>query len=168
MKSPRVEVHNYVFSLQELLKVLVEYPFFVQDRGWSSCSPQRTSQLYGLPCRQLMEGDVCLALTPTPTQTHRTHSRTGSRHNRTQLSSRGSSSSHRGEMPPPPPPPPLPHHPPPTVPPPSHAPAKEPPVQQQPKTRKRRWSAPDSLPTTRTDAPGLQDLPHGSKLMKWQ
>lgn len=163
-----LQVHLTDLNTQELLKVLVEYPFFVQDRGWSSCSPQRTSQLYGLPCRQLMEGDVCLALTPTPTQTHRTHSRTGSRHNRTQLSSRGSSSSHRGEMPPPPPPPPLPHHPPPTVPPPSHAPAKEPPVQQQPKTRKRRWSAPDSLPTTRTDAPGLQDLPHGSKLMKWQ
>ncbi|XP_018612051.2 uncharacterized protein LOC108936893 [Scleropages formosus] len=53
-------------NTQELLKVLVEYPFFVRDRGWSSCCPQRTAQLYGLHCRQLSEGDVCLALTPVP------------------------------------------------------------------------------------------------------
>ncbi|KAF3860674.1 hypothetical protein F7725_000929 [Dissostichus mawsoni] len=70
-----LQVHLTDRNTQELLKVLVEYPFFVQDRGWSSCCPQRTSQLYGLPCRQLMEGDVCLALTPTLTQTHRTRTR---------------------------------------------------------------------------------------------
>lgn len=148
----------------------MEYPFFVQDRGWSSCCPQRTLQLYGLPCRQLAEGDVCLALTPTPTptptQTHRTHPRASSRTHRTPLSSRGSSSSHREEMPPPPPPPPLPHHTPATVPAPPTA--AEPAVRREPCPRKRRWSAPDALSSIRTEALGLLDLPHGSKLMKWQ
>lgn len=149
---------------------MVEYPFFVQDRGWSSCCPQRTTQLYGLPCRQLMEGDVCLALTPMPTQTHRTHARTGSRAHRTHHPSRTtgeSSSSHREEMPPPPPPPPLPHHPPPNAPAPPRTLAAEPPTQEQPRPRKRRWSAPDTLPSAGTDE-SLLDLPHGSKLMKWQ
>lgn len=146
----------------------MEYPFFVQDRGWSSCCPQRTTQLYSLPCRQLTEGDVCLALTPTPT--HRTHTRTSSRTHRTQLPSRAaaeSSSSHREEMPPPPPPPPLPQHPHPTVPAPPSALAREPLAKDQQRPRKRRWSAPDTLPSTRTDE-SLLDLPHGSKLMKWQ
>lgn len=148
----------------------MEYPFFVQDRGWSSCCPQRTTQLYGLPCRQLTEGDVCLALTPTPTQTHRTHMRTGSRAHRTQIPSRAvgeSGSSHREEMPPPPPPPRLPHQPPPTAPAPPCVLAAELKAQEQPRPRKRRWSAPDSFPSTGTDE-GLLDLPHGSKLMKWQ
>lgn len=53
--------------LQELVDVYVEYPFFVQDRGWSSCSPQRTARLCGLQCRQLCVGDICLALTPLST-----------------------------------------------------------------------------------------------------
>ncbi|KAK5894931.1 hypothetical protein CesoFtcFv8_011573 [Champsocephalus esox] len=165
-----LQVHLTDRNTQELLKVLVEYPFFVQDRGWSSCCPQRTSQLYGLPCRQLMEGDVCLALTPTPTQTHRTRTRTGSRAHRTQLPPRAAgdpSSLHREEMPPPPPPPPLPHHPPPAAPAPRRALAAVPPAQEQQRPRKRRWSAPDTLPSTGTDE-SLMDLPHGSKLMKWQ
>uniref|UniRef100_A0A3P8T317 AXH domain-containing protein n=1 Tax=Amphiprion percula TaxID=161767 RepID=A0A3P8T317_AMPPE len=165
-----LQVHLTDRNTQELLKVLVEYPFFVQDRGWSSCCPQRTTQLYGLPCRQLMEGDVCLALTPTPTQTHRTHSRTSSRAHRTHLTSKAAaepSSSHREDMPPPPPPPPLPHHPTPTTPAPPCILAAEPPAQEQQRPRKRRWSAPDTLPSTGTDE-SLSDLPHGSKLMKWQ
>ncbi|KAM3617525.1 uncharacterized protein V6R79_007543 [Siganus canaliculatus] len=163
-----LQVHLTDLNTQELLKVLVEYPFFVQDQGWSSCCPQRTSQLYGLQCRQLMEGDVCLALTPTPTQTPRTHTRTGSRAHRTQHPPRAAepSSSHREEMPPPPPPPPLPHHPAPAAP--KRVVGREPPFQEQPRPRKRRWSAPDTLPSTGTDPPGLLDLPHGSKLMKWQ
>ncbi|XP_041860764.1 ataxin-1-like [Melanotaenia boesemani] len=164
-----LQVHLTDRNTQELLKVLVEYPFFVKDQGWSSCSPQRTTQLYGLPCRQLTEGDVCLALTPAPSQTHRTHTRTSSRAHRTQLLSRSAaetSSSQREEMPPPPPPPPLPNQPPPPVPAPLYTMAEEPPVKGlQP--RKRRWSAPDTLPTAGTDE-SLLDLPHGSKLMKWQ
>lgn len=151
-----LQVHLTDRNTQELLKVLVEYPFFVQQKGWSSCSPQRTSQLYGLPCRQLAEGDVCLVLTPTPTQSHRT--RSSSRAHRTQP--RTAAESGRVEMPPPPPPPPLPCNPPATVP----ATAADP-QEILPRPRKRRWSAPDSLPPTDES---LLDLPHGSKLMKWQ
>ncbi|XP_027871418.1 genetic suppressor element 1 [Xiphophorus couchianus] len=165
-----LQVHLTDRNSQELLQVLVEYPFFVQDLGWSSCSPQRTTQLYGLPCRQLSEGDVCLALTPMPTQTQRTPSRTSSRAHRTQLLPRApadSSSSQREEMPPPPPPPPLPSQPPLLTPGPSCKLATDTPAKEQQRPRKRRWSAPDTLPSTRTDK-SLLDLPHGSKLMKWQ
>ncbi|XP_040059013.2 uncharacterized protein LOC120834798 isoform X2 [Gasterosteus aculeatus] len=49
---------------QELVDVYAEYPFFVREAGWSSCSPQKTARLCGLDCRQLSAGDVCLALTP--------------------------------------------------------------------------------------------------------
>ncbi|XP_037304411.2 ataxin-1-like isoform X1 [Pungitius pungitius] len=49
---------------QELVDVYAEYPFFVREAGWSSCSPQKTARLCGLTCRQLSAGDVCLALTP--------------------------------------------------------------------------------------------------------
>ncbi|XP_029990622.1 uncharacterized protein LOC115419769 [Sphaeramia orbicularis] len=56
---------------QELVDVYVEYPFFVRERGWSSCSPQRTARLCGLKCRQLSVGDVCLALTPVSAPTPR-------------------------------------------------------------------------------------------------
>ncbi|XP_061559029.1 uncharacterized protein zmp:0000000926 [Phycodurus eques] len=163
-----LEVHLTDRNTQELLKVLVEYPFFVQDQGWSSCCPRRTTQLYGLPCRQLTEGDVCLALTPTPKQLHRTHVRYSSRVQCKQNLSRavagGSSSSHREKMPPPPPPPPLYQHPPPTGPP--HTTAAKPQTQELGRPRKRRWSAPDVLPSTGTDE-SLLDLPQGSKLMKW-
>ncbi|CAL8250746.1 unnamed protein product [Arctogadus glacialis] len=173
-------------NTQELLKVLEEYPFFVRDRGWSSCCPPRTAQLYGLPCRQLAEGDVCLALTPTPA--HRTHatSRSSSRAHRSHpsssaggesSSSSSSSSSPREQMPPPPPPPPLLHHqhhhhhqnhPPPTVPPlPPPAPAAPPAAQVQQQPRKRRWSAPDAMKLMGRDE-SLLDLPQGSKQMKWQ
>ncbi|PWA31654.1 hypothetical protein CCH79_00006625 [Gambusia affinis] len=162
-----LQVHLTDRNSQELLQVLVEYPFFVQDLGWSSCSPQRTTQLYGLPCRQLSEGDVCLALTPMPTQTQRTPSRASSRAHRTQLLPRGpadSSSSQREEMPPPPPPPPLPSQPPLLTPGPSCKQSTDTPAKEQQRPRKRRWSAPDTLLSTRTDK-SLLDLPHGSKLM---
>uniref|UniRef100_A0AAY4E7A6 AXH domain-containing protein n=3 Tax=Denticeps clupeoides TaxID=299321 RepID=A0AAY4E7A6_9TELE len=51
---------------QDFLDVFVEFPFFVCGRGWSSCCPQRTSQMCGLSCHQLFVGDVCLVLTPSP------------------------------------------------------------------------------------------------------
>ncbi|KFQ45005.1 Ataxin-1 [Nestor notabilis] len=44
-------------------RVLVEYPFFVFGQGWSSCCPERTSQLFDLPCSKLSVGDVCISLT---------------------------------------------------------------------------------------------------------
>ncbi|XP_037700297.1 ataxin-1 [Choloepus didactylus] len=48
---------------QVSVEVLVEYPFFVFGQGWSSCSPERTSQLFDLPCSKLSVGDVCISLT---------------------------------------------------------------------------------------------------------
>lgn len=41
----------------------MEYPFFVFGQGWSSCSPDRTTQLLELPCTKLSVGDVCISLT---------------------------------------------------------------------------------------------------------
>lgn len=41
----------------------MEYPFFVFGQGWSSCCPDRTSQLLELPCTKLSVGDVCISLT---------------------------------------------------------------------------------------------------------
>ncbi|KAG5838417.1 hypothetical protein ANANG_G00223490 [Anguilla anguilla] len=147
-------------NTQELLKVLVEYPFFVRDRGWSSCCPQRTAQLYGLRCRQLSVGDVCLALTPAPpalpsTALPRNHAREGEPgraaqgvHNRAGYEC----SAQRPEKmapPAPAPPPPL-----------AHAP----PSGELTQGRKRRWSAPELLGTDRTPP----DLPHSSKHRKQQ
>ncbi|XP_038246452.1 ataxin-1 isoform X1 [Dermochelys coriacea] len=45
------------------VEVMVEYPFFVFGQGWSSCCPERTSQLFDLPCSKLSVGDVCISLT---------------------------------------------------------------------------------------------------------
>lgn len=39
-----------------------EHPFFVFGQGWSSCSPDRTAQLYGLTCHHLQVGDVCVSI----------------------------------------------------------------------------------------------------------
>ncbi|KAG7245912.1 hypothetical protein CRUP_006290, partial [Coryphaenoides rupestris] len=44
------------------VEVLAEYPFFVFGQGWSSCCPDRTSQLLELPCARLSVGDVCISL----------------------------------------------------------------------------------------------------------
>ncbi|XP_051991385.1 ataxin-1a [Xyrauchen texanus] len=48
---------------QVSVEVLVEYPFFVFGQGWSSCCPERTTQLLELPCTKLSVGDVCISLT---------------------------------------------------------------------------------------------------------
>ncbi|XP_060100232.1 ataxin-1 [Heteronotia binoei] len=48
---------------QVSVEVLVEYPFFVFGQGWSSCCPERTSQLFDLSCSKLSVGDVCVSLT---------------------------------------------------------------------------------------------------------
>ncbi|RXN21176.1 ataxin-1-like protein [Labeo rohita] len=134
-------------NTQELLTVLAEYPFFVRDRGWSSCSPQRSAQLYGLQCRQLSTGDVCLALTPTPASPHsaappaqRPHVRPGDAAERT--------------FPvPAPAPAPAPPSPAAVQPPPSS------PLSERPRARKRRWSAPELEPGIETST----HLPQGSK-----
>ncbi|XP_038841366.1 ataxin-1-like [Salvelinus namaycush] len=48
---------------QVSVEVQVEYPFFVFGQGWSSCCPDRTTQLLELPCTKLSVGDVCISLT---------------------------------------------------------------------------------------------------------
>lgn len=39
-----------------------EHPFFVYNKGWSSCSPSKTKQRYGLDARKLQVGDSCVSL----------------------------------------------------------------------------------------------------------
>uniref|UniRef100_A0A3P8UVN2 Ataxin 1 n=1 Tax=Cynoglossus semilaevis TaxID=244447 RepID=A0A3P8UVN2_CYNSE len=65
-QTPNVVVIQ--FSVGELkaqvcVEVLVEYPFFVFGQGWSSCCPDRTTQLFELSCAKLCVGDVCVSLT---------------------------------------------------------------------------------------------------------
>ena len=50
-------------SLQVTVEATLEHPFFVFGQGWSSCSPERTLQRYGLQCSKLLVGDVCISLT---------------------------------------------------------------------------------------------------------
>ncbi|XP_014670301.1 PREDICTED: HMG box-containing protein 1-like isoform X2 [Priapulus caudatus] len=38
----------------------LDHPFFVRDRGWSSFCPALTMEYYGIPCREMEVGDVCL------------------------------------------------------------------------------------------------------------
>lgn len=45
------------------MEVLVEYPFFVFGQGWSSCCPDKTTELLELSCAKLSVGDVCISLT---------------------------------------------------------------------------------------------------------
>jgi hypothetical protein len=40
----------------------VEHPFFVYNRGWSSCSPDKTKETFGLHARKLTVGDYCVSL----------------------------------------------------------------------------------------------------------
>lgn len=64
--SPGVAVVQFAVGehrAQVSVEVLVEYPFFVFGQGWSSCCPERTSQLFDLPCSKLSVGDVCISLT---------------------------------------------------------------------------------------------------------
>lgn len=125
-------------NTQELLTVLTEYPFFVRDHGWSSCSPQRSAQMYGLQCRQLSTGDVCLALTPTPTAQFAHSGSQVQRSGAGELTCTGTTE----RMPPPPAPP--------------HLPVA---LTSPPGTRKRRWSAPELQSGSGTSP----RLPHGCK-----
>nr|XP_003468799.1 ataxin-1 [Cavia porcellus]XP_013006827.1 ataxin-1 [Cavia porcellus]XP_013006828.1 ataxin-1 [Cavia porcellus]XP_013006829.1 ataxin-1 [Cavia porcellus]XP_013006831.1 ataxin-1 [Cavia porcellus]XP_013006832.1 ataxin-1 [Cavia porcellus]XP_023420482.1 ataxin-1 [Cavia porcellus]XP_023420483.1 ataxin-1 [Cavia porcellus] len=64
--SPGVAIIQFAVGehrAQVSVEVLVEYPFFVFGQGWSSCCPERTSQLFDLPCSKLSVGDVCISLT---------------------------------------------------------------------------------------------------------
>lgn len=60
-----VSLHFTVGEQQNKVTIDVppEHPFFVFGQGWSSCSPERTAQLYGLSCHHLQVGDVCVSIT---------------------------------------------------------------------------------------------------------
>ncbi|KAK6294552.1 hypothetical protein J4Q44_G00353820 [Coregonus suidteri] len=60
-----VALHFTVGEQQSKVTIDVppEHPFFVFGQGWSSCSPERTAQLYGLACHLLQVGDVCVSIT---------------------------------------------------------------------------------------------------------
>ncbi|KAL0187780.1 hypothetical protein M9458_014879, partial [Cirrhinus mrigala] len=60
-----VALHFNVGEQQSKVTIDVppEHPFFVFGQGWSSCSPERTAQLYGLSCHHLQVGDVCVSVT---------------------------------------------------------------------------------------------------------
>ncbi|KAM7015268.1 ataxin-1-like [Tautogolabrus adspersus] len=60
-----VSLHFTVGEQQSKVTIDVppEHPFFVFGQGWSSCSPERTGQLYGLACHHLQVGDVCVSIT---------------------------------------------------------------------------------------------------------
>ncbi|KAL3185190.1 hypothetical protein MRX96_031066 [Rhipicephalus microplus] len=50
-------------QVQVTVEAPVEHPFFVFNRGWSSCNPERSLQRYQLQCHRLSVGDVCISLT---------------------------------------------------------------------------------------------------------
>ncbi|XP_007570524.1 ataxin-1-like [Poecilia formosa] len=60
-----VSLHFTVGEQQSKVTIDVppEHPFFVFGQGWSSCSPERTAQLYGLTCHLLQVGDMCVSIT---------------------------------------------------------------------------------------------------------
>ncbi|CAL9701871.1 unnamed protein product [Knipowitschia caucasica] len=60
-----VSLHFTVGEKQSKVTIDVppEHPFFVFGQGWSSCNPERTAQLYGLPSHHLQIGDVCVSIT---------------------------------------------------------------------------------------------------------
>lgn len=64
-KAGLVSLHFTVGEQQSRVAIDVppEHPFFVFGQGWSSCSPERTAQLYGLACHHLQAGDVCVSVT---------------------------------------------------------------------------------------------------------
>lgn len=64
-KPGLVSLHFTVGEQQSKVTIDVppEHPFFVFGQGWSSYSPKRTAQLYGLACHHLQVGDVCVSIT---------------------------------------------------------------------------------------------------------
>ncbi|CAL8244821.1 unnamed protein product [Lota lota] len=64
-KPGLVALHFTVGEQQSKVTIDVppEHPFFVFGQGWSSCTPERTAQLYGLACHHLQVGDVCVSIT---------------------------------------------------------------------------------------------------------
>ncbi|XP_077374643.1 ataxin-1-like [Festucalex cinctus] len=69
-----VTLHFTVGEQQSKVAIDVppEHPFFVFGQGWSSYSPARTAQLYGLACHQMQVGDVCVSVAPQQQNAART------------------------------------------------------------------------------------------------
>lgn len=63
MEQTQLIVSLVCVLVQVNVEVLVEYPFFVFGQGWSSCCPDKTTQLFELSCAKLCVGDVCVSLT---------------------------------------------------------------------------------------------------------
>lgn len=55
---------NLIFLQTVEMEVLLEHPFFVYGKGWSSISPEKSLSCYDLPCLRLSEGDMCISLSP--------------------------------------------------------------------------------------------------------
>ncbi|XP_046345044.2 HMG box-containing protein 1-like [Haliotis rufescens] len=47
-------------SIHLVAQCAQDHPFFVKDKGWSSCAPQKTVTEFGIPCQELAEQDLCL------------------------------------------------------------------------------------------------------------
>ncbi|VBB32855.1 unnamed protein product [Acanthocheilonema viteae] len=65
IEKNRLVLVTFAVGEQRILVTIeagIEHPYFVVDQGWASCSPERTRATYGLICRQLNVGDVCIAL----------------------------------------------------------------------------------------------------------
>ncbi|XP_076059102.1 uncharacterized protein LOC143035876 [Oratosquilla oratoria] len=93
-----------------------DHPFFVLERGWSSCNPDLTLRKYQLQVRQLVVGDRCVSLTkrsPTPTPTPAPSSSTTTSISTTSTTDTTppTTATSPASPPPPPPPPPQPQPP---------------------------------------------------------
>ena len=62
-------VWEWLCDQQVAVAAAREHPFFVCGKGWSSCSPQKTMDRYGLRCKRLLVGDCCLSLSQVHSST---------------------------------------------------------------------------------------------------
>ncbi|RZF42419.1 hypothetical protein LSTR_LSTR011557 [Laodelphax striatellus] len=70
-EEPAKEVNLITLSYGEHrtqveIESAAEHPYFVFNRGWASCDPDKTLTTYGLKCHRLQVGDVCISLSPRP------------------------------------------------------------------------------------------------------
>ncbi|VDM39758.1 unnamed protein product [Toxocara canis] len=52
-------------NIQVSIEAGIEHPYFVVGQGWASCSPEKTRNTYGLICKRLAVGDVCITIRHT-------------------------------------------------------------------------------------------------------
>ncbi|XP_055371035.1 transcription factor mef2A [Condylostylus longicornis] len=60
------------------IDVSQEHPFFVYGQGWASCNPDLSLQNFGLKCKRLQVGDVCISLIETSSPTTSSYSSSSS------------------------------------------------------------------------------------------